>query len=161
MADDGRLAGLASRLLGLTARHAERVVGAELAGAGAHRWHYAVLATLADHGPASQAGLGARTGIHASDLVGLIGELAGRGEVTRAPDPADRRRNVVELTDAGRERLHRLDAVLAGAQDELLAPLSPGRRAELVRLLRTLVEHHGHPEPADRDRISGRPSRTG
>lgn len=161
MVEDVRLNGLASRLLGLAARHAERLVGAELAEVDAHRWHYAVLATLADHGPASQAGLGARTGIHASDLVGLIGELAGRGEVNRAPDPADRRRNVVDLTDAGRQRLRRLDAVLARAQDELLAPLSPGRRAELVRSLQILVEHHGRPEPGDRDRLSGRPRRTG
>lgn len=161
MADDGRLDGLASRLLGITARHAERLVGAELAGVGAHRWHYAVLATLADHGPASQAGLGARTGVHPSDLVALVGELAERGEVTRGPDPADRRRNVVDLTAAGRERLHRLDAVLDSAQDELLAPLPPGRRAELVRLLRVLVEHHGHPEPGDRGGISPRPSRSG
>ncbi|BBF99489.1 MULTISPECIES: MarR family winged helix-turn-helix transcriptional regulator [Pseudonocardia] len=161
MTDEGRLDGLASRLLGLSARHAERVVGTELARVDAHRWHYAVLATLAERGPASQAALGVRTGIHTSDLVGLIGELVGRGEVTRGPDPADRRRNVVDLTAAGRERLHLLDAVLDDAQNELLAPLSPGRRAELVRLLRILVEHHGHPEPGEGSGVSGRRPRSG
>lgn len=63
--------------------------------------------------------------------------------LARVPDPADRRRNLVSLTDAGRRHLTHLDAVVGRAQDELLAPLSPTDRAELVRLLRVLTTHHG------------------
>ena len=33
--------------------------------------------------------------------------------------------------------------LLARVQDELVAPLSPGERAQLVRLLTRIVEHHG------------------
>jgi MarR family transcriptional regulator, lower aerobic nicotinate degradation pathway regulator len=31
---------------------------------------------------------------------------------------------------------------LAGVQDELLAPLSPAERQQLVRLLSRILEHH-------------------
>ena len=54
----------------------------------------------------------------------------------------DRREKWLTITPAGRAHLRRLDRLLAGVQDELLAPLSPGERAQLVRLLTRLLEHH-------------------
>jgi MarR family transcriptional regulator, lower aerobic nicotinate degradation pathway regulator len=77
-----------------------------------------------------------------SDVVAALNELAGRGLVERAPDPDDRRRNVITITPAGTAHLHRLDGLLAGVQDELLAPLSPAERAQLIRLLTRVLEHH-------------------
>jgi DNA-binding MarR family transcriptional regulator len=63
--------------------------------------------------------------------------------VERTPDPADRRRNIVTITSAGRAHLRRLDQLLAGVQDELLAPLSLAERGQLIRLLTRILEHHG------------------
>ena len=60
----------------------------------------------------------------------------------RTPDPADRRRNVIAVTPAGTAQLGRLDGLLAEVQDELLAPLSPGERDQLTRLLGRLLAHH-------------------
>ncbi|TXS30676.1 MarR family transcriptional regulator [Streptomyces sp. ms191] len=136
----GRLRDLPSRLLGLAAARADRLVGAGLAGEGARKWHYAVLVSLDEYGPTSQAGLSRRTGIYRSDLVAVINELAERGHVEREPDPEDRRRNVVTLTTGGRAHLQRLDAVLAAAQDELTGSLSPSERALLASLLERLLE---------------------
>ncbi|MYT74653.1 MULTISPECIES: MarR family transcriptional regulator [unclassified Streptomyces] len=133
-----RLDGLPSRLLGLAALRAERVVGEKLAGADARRWHYAVLAVLAESGPASQAELSRRTRIYRSDMVAVLDELAERGHVERAPDPDDRRRNVVTLTAPGRRHLARLDRLIGEAQQELLDPLTETQRDELVRLLTRL-----------------------
>ena len=133
-----RLDGLPSRLLGLAALRAERVVGEKLAGADARRWHYAVLAVLAESGPASQAELSRRTRIYRSDMVAVLNELAERGHVERAPDPDDRRRNVVTLTASGRRHLTRLDRLIGEAQQELLDPLTETQRDELVRLLTRL-----------------------
>jgi MarR family transcriptional regulator, lower aerobic nicotinate degradation pathway regulator len=96
---------------------------------------YRVLASLADGGPASQATLGRRSGIHLSDLVATINDLSGRGYVQRAPDPAGRRRNVITLTDAGHEVLARLEIRLDAAQDALLTALPPDDRATLTALL--------------------------
>ncbi len=89
-------------------------------------------------GPASQADLGRRTGIHFSDVVAALNELAGDGYVERRPDPADKRRNVVTITEAGRHRVTELSARAAAIQEELLAPLTAAERAELVRLLKLL-----------------------
>lgn len=144
-----RLRAIPSRLLAGAALVADRLVGERLAAEGAHKWHFAVLVTLAEAGPASQAELSRRTGVYRSDMVAVLNELADTACVRRDPDPADRRRNVITLTPAGRRRLERLDALIEDAQDELLAPLAPAERDELTRLLTALTEHHrpAHPRP--------------
>jgi DNA-binding MarR family transcriptional regulator len=137
-----RLRALPSRLLNLAAGYAQRLVGERLATLDSRRWHYATLAALEEFGPDSQSGLSARTGIYRSDLVATINELTARGLVVRAPDPADRRRNAITLTDEGRRHLERLDAAIADAQAEFLAPLSADDRAELIRILQLIVGHY-------------------
>ena len=128
---------LASWLLAQTAAHAGRVVTERFAEIGARGYHYRLLEPLLD-GPASQADLGRRTGIHFSDVVAALNELTAAGYVERRPDPADRRRNVVTITEAGRRRVTELAARAAAIQEELLAPLTPAERTELVRLLTLL-----------------------
>ncbi|WP_127549462.1 MarR family transcriptional regulator [Actinoplanes sp. OR16] len=135
-----RLRNLRTRLLSLAATQSDRRVNEELSKADARKWHFAVLATLAEFGPLSQAQLSDRTGVYRSDLVGVMNELTDRGQVERAPDPADRRRNVVSLTPAGRRQLARLERILAGVEDEILAPLSAEERQQLTRLLTAVVE---------------------
>jgi DNA-binding MarR family transcriptional regulator len=137
-----RLRSLPSRLLNLAAGYAQRLAGDRLATLDSRKWHYATLAALEEFGPDSQSGLSDRTGIHRSDLVATINDLTARGFVVRAPDPADRRRNAITLTDAGRRHLKRLDALLADAEAEFLAPLPEQDRAELIRILKLIVEHH-------------------
>jgi len=137
-----RLNALPSWLITQLAVHAHRLASAGFAGAGARGYHYRLLAALREFGPASQAELGRRCNIDRSDVVAAINELAGQDYVARAPDPADRRRNTVTLTPAGERQLARLDEAVADVQDELLAPLDPGERAELVWLLARVLEHH-------------------
>src|SRR4051794_1794862 len=115
---------LPSWLLTRTAAHAGRLVTDGFAAVGARGYHYRLLQSLVSDGPASQAALGRRTGIHLSDLVGALNELADGGYVARSPDPADRRRNVITITGPGRERAAELAVRVAQVQEELLAPLS-------------------------------------
>jgi DNA-binding MarR family transcriptional regulator len=138
-----RLRALPSRMLGHASVWAERLVGEALARADARKWHYALLAALQESGSGSQSALSRRTGIYSSDLVAVINELAARGHVERSPDPADRRRNVITITPQGRHHLRQLDKIIAAAQDELLAPLTPQERDELTRILGRLLDHHG------------------
>ncbi|MEU5565454.1 MarR family winged helix-turn-helix transcriptional regulator [Micromonospora musae] len=138
-----RLRNLRTRLLSQAAMQADRRVNEELARADARKWHYAVLATLDEFGAASQAELSDRTRIYRSDLVAVINELTARHQVERAPDPADRRRNLITLTAQGRRQLHKLDKLLADVEDEVLAPLTAAEREQLARLLTALVEQHG------------------
>lgn len=134
-----RLRRLPSRLLAMAAARADRLVTAGLANADAHKWHYAVLAALDESGPASQSELSGRTGIFRSDLVAVLNELEERDFLRRAPDPADRRRNVISMTSHGARQLARLDKLMASLQDDLLAPLSPSDREELIDLLSQVV----------------------
>ncbi|MEU4427931.1 MarR family transcriptional regulator [Actinoplanes sp. NPDC024001] len=141
---------LPSWLLTQTATFAHRLVADGLGAMGARGYHHRLLRSLIEDGPASQADLGRRTGIHLSDLVGALNELEGTGFVGRSPDPADRRRNVITVTDRGRERAVELAARVDAIQDELLAPLDAEERRELVALLGRVLRHH-------RDRESGNP----
>jgi MarR family transcriptional regulator, lower aerobic nicotinate degradation pathway regulator len=134
-----RLDRLPSRLLGQAALRADRLVADALAEEGVRRHHYAVLATLADHGPASQAELGRRLWIDRSDMHAVLADLERAGLVTRARDAEDRRRNVVEVTPAAAPALNRLDARVGEAQAALLAPLDAAEREQLLDLLERVV----------------------
>jgi DNA-binding MarR family transcriptional regulator len=120
--------------------HARGLLAEALGVHGARGYHYRVLAALEEQGPLSQADLGRRTAIDRSDIVAVVNELEADRLVRRAPDPGDRRRNVISLTAAGRRRLARLDEAVAGVQDRLLEPLSAGERRTLVALLSRLVD---------------------
>jgi MarR family transcriptional regulator, lower aerobic nicotinate degradation pathway regulator len=123
---------------------ANRLVAAAMGRPGA-RADYAVLATVDQFGALSQAELGRRLDVDRSDMVALINRLVEDGLVLREPDPTDRRRNMITITEPGRRRLGQLDVAARRAQDELLAPLSAARRADLLSALQELVDHHRDP----------------
>jgi DNA-binding MarR family transcriptional regulator len=133
---------LPSWLLTQTAAHASRLVGDGFAAVGARGYHYRLLTSLITDGPASQADLGRRTGYHLSDLVAALNELEKSGYIRRAPDPADRRRNVITVTDEGRTRAAELATQAAAIQEQLLAPLTDAERRQLTGLLTKLYLHH-------------------
>jgi DNA-binding MarR family transcriptional regulator len=134
-----RVRNLTSRLLVQNAARADRLVTEALAAVDARKWHFATLVALTDGGPASQSELSRRTGVFRSDMVAVLNELAEPGYVERAPDPEDKRRNVVTVTDRGRDRLRELDAIVKTAQEELLEPLDAAEREALSRLLAKLL----------------------
>jgi DNA-binding MarR family transcriptional regulator len=137
-----RLRALPSWLINQVAIAGNRLVAERLSSAGRRRHHYALLVTLAEVGPASQADLSRRIMLDRSDMVAAVNELVDQRLVERTADRTDRRRNVVTITPAGRQQLRRLDRLVAGAQDELLASLSVEERTQLVELLTRIVDHH-------------------
>jgi DNA-binding MarR family transcriptional regulator len=70
-----------------------------------------------------------------NNCVLLLNEMESLGYVERTRDPADRRRHIVEMTDAGREIF--VHAILAREQveDEVLGALDAGERQTLRALL--------------------------
>jgi DNA-binding MarR family transcriptional regulator len=121
--------------------HASRLLSEAFDAGVWRRYHYALLAALEEFGPASQAALGRRCEIDRSYVVEAINELADRGLVVRAPDPADRRRNTITITDDGVTQLHQMGDVLDGVQDALLAPLSSAEREQLTQLLARALDY--------------------
>ncbi len=131
-----------SWLISQISTHAHRLLTDRLAAASARGYHFRLLAALEEFGPASQASLGRRTEMDRSDVVAAINELAAQKLAERATDQNDRRRNIITITAKGRAHLRRLDTLLTDAQDELLAPLSPGERQTLVGMLTRLLDYH-------------------
>jgi DNA-binding MarR family transcriptional regulator len=157
-----RLRAMPSWLINQAALPANRLVTEGLAGVEMRRYHYSLLAALDESGPASQADLSRGTTIDRSDMVATVNELVQQGLVERAPDPTDRRRNVVSITPAGRRQLRKLDRLLGNVQDELLAPLSADERRQLVDLLTRVVDHHAQTaeRPGARPNTPNEPDRS-
>ena len=64
----------------------------------------AVLRAIDDGRPVSQGEIARAMNVDRTTMVALIDDLQVKGLVRRRQDPDDRRKNVVELTDAGRDR---------------------------------------------------------
>lgn len=142
-----RLASKPSYLTTQLARHVQRMVSEAFDEVDARGYHYRLLAALDEVGPTSQADLGRRVDVDRSDVVAAVNELVAAGQVERAPDPADGRRNVISLTPAGRRQLRRLDGALDRTQERFLAPLSAADRKRYTALVRTLLAHHESTPP--------------
>jgi DNA-binding MarR family transcriptional regulator len=98
-----------------------------------------VLAVLdGDGGSLSPTTIADRLIITTASMTSLLDTLQRRGLVQRTPDAEDRRRVVVTITSEGCRIIRSLLPEMLALQDEVAAALSPGDRAELVRLLSTL-----------------------
>lgn len=98
-----------------------------------------VLLALAGREPKSQQQAAQRLGIDRTTMVAMLDTLEGKSLVSRHPDADDRRRNVVELTDAGKEILRRATQASDDVERDFLAPLTPQAAQQLRDSLHTIV----------------------
>ncbi|GAA3552986.1 MarR family transcriptional regulator [Amycolatopsis ultiminotia] len=98
-----------------------------------------VLLALAGREPKSQQQAAQHLGIDRTTMVAKLDGLEAKGLVSRHPDANDRRRNVVELTDTGRETLRKATIASTQAEQDFLASLTPQAAESLRRSLRSLV----------------------
>lgn len=94
-----------------------------------------VMALIAANPGCSQVQLAALAGITGPSLVGIIAELEGRGLLSRERDSADRRRNMVVLTQAGREKMETLFAAVTVIEQPVREALGAADMARLISLL--------------------------
>jgi DNA-binding MarR family transcriptional regulator/GNAT superfamily N-acetyltransferase len=98
--------------------------------------------------------------LDAGYLSRILSRFIDDGLVDREPSATDARRQIVRLTVAGRSAFDELDALQAVAIDELVAPLDPGQRSDLVGAMgriRRVLDATAHspglvlraPEPGD------------
>jgi DNA-binding MarR family transcriptional regulator len=98
-----------------------------------------LLMTLADLGSPSQQEAAEALRIDRTTMVAYVDLLESKGLVERRPDPSDRRRNVVELTDPGRHALRQGRRASDAAEQELLAPLSEADRRRVRQALSAIA----------------------
>ncbi|HZR51946.1 MAG TPA: MarR family winged helix-turn-helix transcriptional regulator [Streptosporangiaceae bacterium] len=139
-----------SWLINRASARAHRLIKEAAAAAGGHAYHFAILAALDEFGADSQVQIAQQCGIDQSDMHTMLNELAALGHVARTPDPADRRRNLITLTTAGRRRLEDLDKTLTRVQHDILAALSATERETLTALLTRILDSPRTGPPARR-----------
>lgn len=144
-----------SRRLGYLLKHAQQRMaalnGQALAPYDINGRELAVLVVLAGRGPASQQQAAQRLGIDRTTMVALLDTLQNKGLVSRHPHADDRRRNVVDLTEAGRDTLRRATVAADEAERQFLAPLG-SRDAERLRdSLQAIIRHGGLDKDAPSD----------
>lgn len=102
---------------------------------------YAALTVLDQRPGASQRDLGRALDLDRSTIADLVARMVRRGLIERERDKDDRRRNVLQLTAAGRDELVRLRPRVEAIEPTLTAGLSPSERDQLRRLLHRALEH--------------------
>ncbi|WP_245667371.1 MarR family winged helix-turn-helix transcriptional regulator [Actinomadura macra] len=121
----------------------ERIAGRELERrCGIRHAMFEVLLRLSEAGadrPCSMGGLAGELILTSGGMTRLVDRMEEAHLVRRTPAPGDRRRQMVELTDAGRAKLAEALQVHADTlRRHFAAPLSDEQRHVLVGALRTL-----------------------
>lgn len=106
---------------------------------GARASRQRVLSLLCRNGAMTQKEIQNALGIQAGSLSELAARLEERGFITREKDEQDRRRIVLRLTDAGREKAGMSEHV---GDAELFCALSAEEQVQLRVMLEKIVEAH-------------------
>ena len=120
------------RLLGAASRSVERAWSRALERRGLTHAGLIVLHFL-EAGYSSQGDLARLARVEAQTMSRTVDRLEREGLVERTPDPRDRRRHVLTITDAGRQAF----AAVSGLEDEVFPAVDDpdGLRAALVQIV--------------------------
>ncbi|AQZ60381.1 Transcriptional regulator, MarR family [[Actinomadura] parvosata subsp. kistnae] len=134
---------MSSRSLAYLLKHANArlsdLMGPALEPCGIDSREYGVLSVLGRSEPMSQLEAAQRMGIDRTTMVAMVDGLERKGLVGRRPHPADRRKNIVEPTERGREVLAEAGRLVAAAEEEFLAPLPDADARQLRDALERLI----------------------
>ena len=100
------------------------------------------LAYLRDHPGVSQQQMTEDLSMDSNTGVLVLTDLEALEYAERRRDPADRRRHLVDITDAGVEALERAEMAQGSIEDEILGGLNASERAELRALLVKALKDH-------------------
>jgi MarR family transcriptional regulator, transcriptional regulator for hemolysin len=126
----------------------ERAFDEALAEAGGTLPVWLILLNLKIRKPGTQRELAEAVGIREATLTHHLNAMDGRGLITRKRDAANRRVQVVELTEAGEAAFLRLREVAVGFNGKLQQGLSEADLARLDEVLVRLAANAGAPDGA-------------
>lgn len=87
----------------------------------------------------SQQEVAAVLGVDRTSMVALLDRLERKAIIARRPSTQDRRRNVVELTPAGRELFEQAERICLQVEEEFTRSIGSRRAGELRRTLQSLL----------------------
>ena len=100
---------------------------------------YGLLVLLQAEGPQAQIELSQRVGLDRTSVMRTVDLLEKRAFVRRDPNPTDRRKHSVVLTDAGADLLSRTLPDVRQAERDVTGLLSAQEQTQLMELLRRLL----------------------
>lgn len=112
----------------------------EAAGSDLTPVQYAALNEIAANPGTDQATLAGAIAFDRATITGVIDRLQQKGYVTRRVSGRDRRARLLEITEAGRELLARIEPAVTEAQRIMLSGLEPAEAVEFMRLLRKATD---------------------
>jgi DNA-binding MarR family transcriptional regulator len=130
-------------LLDHLARRMRLRTEAVLAPLGLRPRHLVALTVLRYLGGSTQQALASTLAMDGTKIVGLLNELEAEKLIERRRSPEDRRRHVVELTEAGVQRLNKAEDALAQVDEEVLGALDSSQRETLYDLLQLAASGTG------------------
>jgi len=101
---------------------------------------FVTLCALRDHGPSSQAELIKATAVDQATIRGIVERLKARELVQLSPDPGDRRKVIVELTDSGAALLDAMIPCARQISELSMGSLNAGERVAILYLLRKMID---------------------
>lgn len=128
-------------LISLAARGFGRLSEARLKPLGFGVGHLPVLVALQDGLASSQRDLARFARIEQSSMAQMLARMERDCLISRTPDPADGRSSQIALTEAARERMPAACTVLYQGNDEALDGFSAEESAQLVTLLKRLIDN--------------------
>ncbi|MEO9682161.1 MAG: MarR family transcriptional regulator [Tateyamaria sp.] len=99
---------------------------------------FSTLMRVAEHGQVSQNHLGRLAAMDTATVKGVVDRLRQKGLLETLPDPNDKRRSIVSLTQAGQEMIEKLHADGAAISAATLSPLKPAEQKRFLDLLKKL-----------------------
>lgn len=117
------------------------------AGFGVGATEMMVLSQLFTVGPSSPTALARFLSITTASITDVIDRLEGVGHVTRRPHPTDRRKIIIELAPATRERIAAMFAIAGNATARAAEFLTRAEQASICEFLRRVALEYDRTDP--------------
>ena len=99
---------------------------------------FSTLMRVAEHGEVSQNHLGRLAAMDIATTKGVVDRLKQKGLLITKPDPNDKRRSIISLTEQGNRMIRTLQAEGRAITQETLSPLTSSEQKRLLDLLRKI-----------------------
>jgi DNA-binding MarR family transcriptional regulator len=134
----GGVDGSPVHLLFVASRCADKMLANALRSSGLTPRQYAVLVTVAQHQPVTQAGIANRIGVTRATVAGFLSRLTDEGLLSGK----DLGTRYIRLTDAGRRAINVTNAIATQVDNRMVAAVPARRRGQFVADLAVLVQSH-------------------